>query len=79
MSSKLSLILDTVSALPTKAHIEAERALIDVRNRHVAPLTLTVHQQAFVKEGLDASARGNMVPHDTLVRSIAQHLGHDQH
>jgi hypothetical protein len=74
MTSKLSLVFETVSALPERAQAEAAKLLINLRERHGTSITLAPEQDAFVQEGLDACDQGRTVDHDTLMRATIDTL-----
>lgn len=74
MTSKLSLVFESVAALPADAQAEATRLLIDVRARYANPVGLTTPQDEFVRQGLEALTRGETIDHDTLMRTTADGL-----
>ncbi len=74
MTSKLSLVFESVSALPAGARAEATRLLIDLRDRHADPIALTPGQSDFVQQGLEALARGETIDHDALMRATSDSL-----
>jgi hypothetical protein len=74
MTSKLSLVFESVSTLPADAQAEATRLLIDLRDRHANPIALTAQQDDFVRVGLSALAREETIDHDTLMRTTADSL-----
>jgi hypothetical protein len=74
MTSKLSLVFESVSTLPADAQAEATRLLIDLRDRHANPITLTAQQDDVVRVGLAALAREGTIDHHTLMRTTADSL-----
>lgn len=77
MVNRLSLVFESVTTLSARAQNEAEKLLVDVRDRHIAPIALTPQQKAFVQEGLDACRRGATIDHDGLMNTISAELVHD--
>jgi len=75
MTTKLALVFESVSTLPARAQAEAAKLLIDVRQRHTAPIMLTPQQEAFVMDGIDACDRGAVVDHDELMRTLSADHG----